>query len=133
MIPKECQPAVDALNYLTKCDSSEGIVISHRISALMALSKISDHSKFACEMLLQRLGQKYPGESARLPNVIWTGLPGNRVRTLSDAFLCAWSRAALSSQAWSMALILPGGDVCIPVDCLCYTHCGFGSRYDSEF
>lgn len=80
-----------------------------------------------------RLGQKYPGESARLPNVIWTGLPGNRVRTLSNAFLCAWSRAAPSSQAWSMASILPGVDVCIPVGCLCYTHCGFGSRYDPEF
>lgn len=133
MIPKECQPAVDILEKLRTCDSSEGITFSHRVSALMAMSKISDRGRFGCEMALRQLTRENPGKSARVLNVIWTGLPSNRVRTLPNAFIGAWAQSTPSSQARSIASILPGVDVCIPVGCLRYTHSAFGNRYYSEF
>lgn len=133
MIPLECQPAVDALNRLVTCDSSEGILTRYRIDCLGALSSVSERGRFACEMSLKQLSDKHPGKSVRSSNVIWTGLPGNRVRGLSTKFLSAWSKASPVSQARSIAQVVPGPDIDLPVGCIRYTHSAFGGRYQSEF
>lgn len=133
MIPKECQKALDSINRLTTCDPSEGILLQYRGTAMNELSKISNRARFACEMSLNQLAVKNPGKSARSQNVIWTGLPSNRCRELSNQFLTAWSKSSAVSQARSMAEVVPGCDFDLPVGCLRRIHSAFGGRYYSEF
>ena len=132
LIPKECQAASDDMRELSTSAPNEDILVEGRIGLYEKLDIISDNAKFACEMSLAQLSTKCPGKSARSSNAIWTGIQSDRCKGLSNSFLSAWSKSSPESQARSIAYVLPGDDLDLPVGCIRYTHSAFGRRYQSE-
>lgn len=132
MIPMECQPASNDITSLSEHGTAEDTLVMHRMDLYNHLDEISDRGRFACEMSLSQLSAKYPGNSARAKNAIWTGIQSDKCRMLPDAFLLAWSKTSPTSQARSIAHMVPGNDLDLPVGCLRYTHVAFGKRYQSE-
>lgn len=132
LIPKECQPASDVFWDLSEYSSAESMMVMGRSDLYNKLSKVSARSKFACEMSLANLSAKYPGKSARSANAIWTGLSSDKCNVLPDAFLLAWSKSSPDSQARSIAQMVPGIDLDLPVGCIRYTHMAFGRKYQTE-
>lgn len=132
LIPKECQPASDIICELNRSPLEEDLLVSDRTKLNNALSRVPAQQKFACEMSLAQLEKKHPGKSARSEKSVWTGLKSERVDGLPNSFLASWVRSTPQGQAHSIASVLPGDDLDIPVGCIRIEHTAFGKPYQSE-